>query len=112
MKVRKGPVKNLLKCAYFEKLALIFKKSNYWHYHSYAFYNYYSIYITKSKLPTAEKVKIADKLILSVLCIPPSTLESYQSKESQQKIASMMIACNKIPEKKELEEMMVSRGVV
>lgn len=51
MKVRKGPVKNALKCAYFEKLALIFKKSNYWHYHAFAFYNYFSIFITKSKLP-------------------------------------------------------------
>lgn len=112
MKVRKGPVKNQMRCAYFERLALIFKKSNYWHYHSYAFYNYYSVYITKSKLGAAEKMRMADKLILSVLCIPPSTLESNQSKESQQKIASMMISSNKIPEKRELEEMMVSRGVV
>lgn len=53
MKVRKGPLKNSIKCAYFENLATIFKKSNYWHYHAYAFYNYYSIYITKSKLTAA-----------------------------------------------------------
>lgn len=83
MKVRKGPLKNSLKCAYFEKLALIFKKSNYWHYHAYAFYNYYTIFITKSKLNAADRTKVADKLILSILCIPPSTIESNQSKESQ-----------------------------
>ena len=80
MKVRKGPVKNALKCAYFEKLALIFKKSSYWHYHAFAFYNYYTIFITKSKLAPEERMKVADKLILSVLCIPPTTLEKYQSK--------------------------------
>lgn len=51
MRVRKGPVKNSLKYVYFEKLALIFKKSNYWHYHAFAFYNYYSILLTKTKLP-------------------------------------------------------------
>lgn len=72
-----------MKCSYFEKLALLFKKSNYWHYHAYALYNYYCIYITKSSLSAAEKRKLSDKLILSILCIPPSTLESHQSKESQ-----------------------------
>lgn len=79
MKVRKGPVRNLIKCEYFEKLTLIFKKSNYWHYHATALYNYYSIYMTKSKLSAAEKTKLSDKLILSVLCIPPSTIEKNQS---------------------------------
>lgn len=74
MRVRKGPVKNSLKYVYFEKLALIFKKSNYWHYHAFAFYNYYSILLTKTKLPVGQKTKAADKLILSVLCIPPSTM--------------------------------------
>lgn len=112
MKVRKGSVKNSIKCSYFDKLALLFKKSSYWHYHAYAFYNYYSIYITKSKLTAEEKRKLSDKLILSVLCIPPSTLESHQSKESQEKIGSMMISSVRIPEKQQLQEMMVSKGIV
>lgn len=55
---------------------------------------------------------MADKLILSILCIPPSTLESSQSKESQLKIASMMISGNKISDKNELERVMISKGVI
>lgn len=102
IKVRKVPVKNSVKCAYFEKLAVIFKKSNYWHYHANAFFNYYSVYMTKSKLSATEKLKLADKLILSVVCIPPSTIEKNQSKESQQKIASLLISGGKIPTKQEL----------
>jgi hypothetical protein len=93
-------------------LTIIFKKSNYWYYHAYAFFNYYFIYITKSKLSAADRVRMADRLILSVLCIPPSTIESNQSKESKSKIAAMMISGNKIPSKEQLEEMMISRGVV
>lgn len=111
MKVRRGSVKNSIKCSYFLKLALLFQKSCYWHYHAYAFYNYYLIYMTKSKLSADEKKKLSDKLILSVLCIPPSTLESHQSKESQEKISSMMIS-SKIPEKEQMQDMMVSRGIV
>ena len=112
MRVRKGPLKSQIKSVYFYNLALLFKKSNYWHYHAYAFFNYYIYYLNKPKITSEEKRKISDKLLLSVLCIPPSTLESNQSKESQDKIGSMMISSTKIPNKKELEEIMVSRGVV
>ena len=112
MKVRKGTVKNNVKSLYFENLSLLFKKSNYWHYHAYAYFNYYITYLNKPRITAEEKTKIADKLLLSVLCIPPSTLESNQSKESRDKICSMMISSTKIPDKKELEELMISRGVV
>jgi hypothetical protein len=74
MRVKKGPVKNILKSTYFQKLAFFWANAKCWHYHAYAFFNYYSIYITKSKLAATDKIKMADKLILSVLCIPPSSL--------------------------------------
>ncbi len=49
--------------------------------------------------------------MLSVLCIPPVTLESNQSKESQLKISSMMISSTKIPNKTELFDIIVSAGI-
>lgn len=100
IKVRKASLKTHIKSIYFENLAILFKKSNYWHYHAYAYFNYYITHLNKPKITIEEKQSIADKLILSVLCIPPSTLESNQSKESHDKICSMMIISNKIPEKK------------
>ena len=112
IRVRRGPLKSSIKTIYFENLSKVFRKSNYWHYHAYAYFNYYNIYLRKPKLTPDEKRQMADKLLLSVLCIPPSTLESRQSKESQDKICSMMITSTNIPEKKELEEIMITKGVV
>lgn len=50
MKIRKGVVKNNTRCQYYENLAFLFKKSNYWHYHAFAYLCFYQIYITKSKI--------------------------------------------------------------
>lgn len=50
MKVRKAPLKNSLKCQFFENLALLFSKNRFWHYHAFAFYNYYIAYLTKPKI--------------------------------------------------------------
>ena len=50
MRIRKAPVKNSLKCLYFENLAHLFSKNNFWHYHAYAYYNYYLAYLTKPRL--------------------------------------------------------------
>lgn len=55
MKVRRAPLKNSLRCQYFENLAILFKKSNYWHYHAFAYYNYYLAYLTKPKITAEEK---------------------------------------------------------
>lgn len=68
---------------YYLNLALLFKKSNYWHYHAFAYYNYYTAFLTNPKITVEEKRSISDKLLLAVLCIPPATIESHQSKESQ-----------------------------
>jgi hypothetical protein len=51
------------------------------------------------KLTAKEKKDLSDELLLSILSIPPVTLESAQSKESQQKISSMMISSTKLPSK-------------
>lgn len=50
IKVRKAPLKNSLKCQYFESLALLFSKNNFWHYHAFAYMNYYNAYMTKPKI--------------------------------------------------------------
>jgi translation initiation factor 3 subunit A len=80
MKVRRAPIKNSLKCQYFENLALLFKKNSFWHYHSFAYYNYYNSYLTKPKITVEEKQALADKLLLAILAIPAVPLESTQSK--------------------------------
>ena len=111
MKVRKGAVKGNIMHKYFDNLSLLFRTSNYWHYHAFAFYNYFLYAQKNPKLSNAERVELSDKLLLSVLCIPPVTLESNQSKESQQKTSAMMISSTKIPSKSELFEIIVSAGI-
>jgi translation initiation factor 3 subunit A len=80
MRVRKAPLKNSLRCQYYESLALMFYKNNFWHYHAFAYYNYYLAYLTKPKLSVDDKQNQADKLLLSILGIPSVTAESQQTK--------------------------------
>ena len=40
------------------------------------------------------------------------TVESHQSKEIQDKLSAMMISSTKVPDRNELEELMVSKGVL
>ena len=112
MRVRKAPLKNSLKCQYYESLALLFSKNNFWHYHAFAYYNYYVAYLTKPKITQEEKQKLSDKLLLSILAIPQVTLERSQSKDIQEKVCSMITLSGKIPSRDELVELMVSRGVL
>ena len=112
MNIRKGVVKNSVKCTYYENLALVFKKSRYWHYHAFAFYCYYERYMTNPKITAEQKQSSADKLLLSIMCIPPVTLESRQNRGSQERIAGMLTSSNKIPTKEDLCAMMVSKGIV
>lgn len=55
---------------------------------------------------------LSDRLLLSILAIPTVTLESQQSKEIQEKVSAMMITSTKVPEREQLVEIMVSRGVL
>ena len=55
MRVRKAPLKNSLRCQYFESLALIFSKNQFWHYQAFAYYNYYSGFLTKPKTTPEER---------------------------------------------------------
>jgi len=80
MKVRKASLKSKIRYEYYENLALLFKKSNYWHYHAFAFYNKFLAAQKNPRLTLKEKGELSDKLLLSVLSIPPVTLESHQSK--------------------------------
>jgi len=112
MKIRKAPLKNSLRCQYFENLALLFSKNNFWHYHAYAFYNFYLSYLTKPRLSQEEKQNQADKLLLSILIIPTLTIESQQSRDIQEKLSSMLITSTKVPDRNHLEELMVSKGVL
>lgn len=112
MRVRKGALKSNIRYKYFENLALLFKKSSYWHYHAFAFYNKFLAAQKNPKLTFKEKKDLSDELLLSVLSIPPVTLESAQSRESQQKISSMMISSTKLPSKEELSELIISSGIL
>lgn len=112
IKVRKAPLKNSLKCQYFESLALLFSKNNFWHYHAFAYMNYYNAYMTKPKITPEEKARLSDRLLLSILAIPQVNIEKSQPKEIKEKVCSMIIPSGKIPDKSELVETMVSRGVL
>lgn len=112
IKVRKAPLKNSLKCQYFESLALLFSKNNFWHYHAFAYLNFYNAYMTKPKITPEEKARLSDKLLLSILAIPQVNIEKSQPKEIKEKVCSMIIPSGKIPDKSELVETMVSRGVL
>lgn len=112
MRVRRAPLKNSLKCQYFESLALLFSKNNFWHYHAFAYYNYYVAYLTKPKITQEEKQRLSDKLLLSILAIPQVTLEKSQSKDIQEKVCSMITPSGKIPSREQLVELMISRGVL
>ena len=83
MRVRRAPLKNSLRCQYYENLALLLSKNSFWHYHAFAFYNYYLAYLTKPKITPEEKMHLSDRLLLSILVIPAVTVESQQSKEIQ-----------------------------
>lgn len=50
MKVRKGIVMGKIMYKYYDNLALLFKKSNYWHYHAFAYYNFYLVALKNPKL--------------------------------------------------------------
>ena len=80
MRVRKVPLKNSLRCQYFENLALLFSKNHFWHFHAFAYYNYYVSYLTKPKITSDEKQNLSDRLLLSILAIPTVSKESQQSK--------------------------------
>ena len=68
--------------------------------------------MTKPKTKVEERQLEADKLLLSILVIPAVTVESQQSKDIQEKLSAMMISSTKVPDRSELEELMVSKGVL
>lgn len=74
--------------------------------------NYYNAYMTKPKITPEEKAKLSDRLLLSILAIPQVNIEKSQPKEIKEKVCSMIIPSGKIPDKSELVETMVSRGVL
>lgn len=112
MRVRRAPLKNSLRCQYYENLSQLFSRNKFWHYQAFAFFNYYLAYLTKPKITQEEKLNLSDRLLLSILVIPAVTLESKQSKEIQEKLAGMMISSIKVPDRNQLVELMVSKGVL
>ena len=69
MRVRKGALKSNIRYKYFENLSLLFKKSNYWHYHAFAFYNKYLAAQKNPKLTAKDRKELSDELLLSVLIL-------------------------------------------
>ena len=112
IRVRKAPLKNSLKCQYFECLAATFRQNCLWHYHACALYNHYLAFITKPKLTAADKQGMANQLLLAILAVPAKAPENNNSREIQEKISSMMISSSKMPSPQQLAALMVSRGVL
>lgn len=60
---------------YYNNLARLFRKSNYWNYHAFAYFNYYNTYRKNPKITDQQIQSSTDYLLLSVMCIPPFLIQ-------------------------------------
>jgi translation initiation factor 3 subunit A len=79
MKARKGTVKKSTIARYYFNLSKLFKKSNYWNYHAFTYFNYYETYRRNPNLKHEDINNMTDELLLSVMCIPPFSIERNQN---------------------------------
>lgn len=112
MRARKGTIKKLSLARYYLNLSKLFKKSNYWNYHAFTYFNYYNIYTKKPDLTAEQHTNMTNELLLSVMCIPPFSIERNQNEDSQNKISQMITRTNRIPDKQELYHLILEKGIV
>lgn len=95
------PVKMRMLSTYYLQLSKIFWNSRYYSYHSFFLYNHILVYRTNPSATTEEIRLLVDELLLGIMSIPPSSLESQQNEESRNKIAQLQKSSNKLIPKKE-----------
>lgn len=70
------PVKMRMLSTYYLQLSKIFWNSRYYSYHSFFLYNHILVYRTNPSATTEEIRLLVDELLLGIMSIPPSSLES------------------------------------
>lgn len=112
IKVRKTSLKPKFLSNYFENLAKVFWNSEYYLYHANAFYSHYTIYKKFSKANTAEITSKTSLLVLSILSIPPFTIENEQKEENRVKIANLLSSSGTLPKRHELINILKSTNLL
>ena len=102
IKVRRSVIKPKFLSNYFENLAKVFWNSEYYLYHANAFYSHYTIYKRYSKANSSEISAKTSLLVLSILSIPPFTIENEQKEENRAKIANLLSSSGTLPKRHEL----------
>lgn len=112
IKVRKTSLKPKFLSNYFENLAKVFWNSEYYLYHANAFYSHYTIYKKFSKANSGEISSKTSLLVLSVLSIPPFTIENEQKEENRVKIANLLSSSGTLPRRHELINIIKSTNLL
>jgi len=112
IKIRRGVLKPKFLSNYFENLAKVFWNSEYYLYHANAFYSHYTIYKKFSKANTTEITNKTSLLVLSILSIPPFTIENEQKEENRAKIANLLSSSGTLPKRNELINIMKSTNLL
>jgi hypothetical protein len=87
---------------YFDQLASVFWRSEYYLYHAYAFYQHFIIFKKFSKASPEEISQKTDYFVLSVLSIPPFGLENDQSEENRRRLCKIVSSAGSVSTRAEL----------
>jgi translation initiation factor 3 subunit A len=100
---RGAPVKSKHLADYFENLAKMFWKSEFYLYHTVAYFHHYSLITTKQKSITPEEVKQKSTLlVLAILAIPPLLYESLQTEDAKTKTIGLLSSDESVITKNDL----------
>lgn len=100
---RRAAVKPKILSDYFENLAKMFWKSEFYHYHAVAYFNHYTLIRTKQKnIKTEELEQKSCAFVLSVLSIPPLQNENLQSEDAKSRAIALLSSESTVPSKQEL----------
>eukprot|EP00331_Platyophrya_macrostoma_P006711 CAMPEP_0176424382 /NCGR_PEP_ID=MMETSP0127-20121128/10808_1 /TAXON_ID=938130 /ORGANISM="Platyophrya macrostoma, Strain WH" /LENGTH=971 /DNA_ID=CAMNT_0017805437 /DNA_START=50 /DNA_END=2965 /DNA_ORIENTATION=+ len=97
---------------YFENLAKMFWKSEFYLYNAHAFFSHFSLCKSKSRLSTEELKAKSSYLILSVLSIPPIQAEQDQSDDARNKALTLLSSSSTHPSKESLVAYLMRHNIV
>lgn len=100
--MRKGYLQSRLLAEYFEKLSTIFWKSQYYLYHGFSFHSHYTLFKKYSKATDQAMQNITDKLVLSMLSIPPVSIENDLKADNQFKLCTLISSSGIVPTRSEM----------
>lgn len=112
IKIRRGFLKPKFLSDYFENLAKVFWNSEYYLYHANAFFLHYTLYKRYSKANSSDISNKTNLLVLSVLSIPPFTIENEQKEENRAKIANLLSSSGTLPKRNELINILKSTNLL